>query len=78
MKKRYSLLFLIFIFSFLTAGDIWLHMISSGTPIATYYLGDSMGEYYINFEVGQTSWNATDVGISTANTGNGDNWETAN
>ena len=49
-------------------GDIWLHMLTAGTPAATKYLGDTLGggsPWYVNFEVGQTSWNATHVGVGT-------------
>lgn len=78
MKKLFTLLFLAFLFNMnLIAGDIYLHLLTTGQPANTYYLGDIASEYYINFEVGQTSWNATDVGIGTSNTGSGENWQTA-
>jgi hypothetical protein len=50
------------------SGDIWLHMITTGEPADTKYLGDQLnpsGTWYINFEVGQISWNQTDAGIGS-------------
>lgn len=78
MKKILTVLLLVFSFNVnLIAGDIYLHLLTTGQPASTYYLGDVAGEYFINFEVGQTWWFATDVGIGTLNTGIGENWETA-
>jgi hypothetical protein len=50
------------------AGDIWLHMLTSGQPAATRYLGDTIGEgssWYAQFEVGQATWDTTEVGVGT-------------
>ena len=50
-----------------------------GTPINTYYLGDSLGSpWYVNFEIGQTSWNYAQVGYGTAANGTGYDWGVAN
>lgn len=52
-------------------GDIWLHMLSTGQPAAQRYLGDQLNSgstWYINFEIGQASWNQSDAGIGTSNT----------
>lgn len=64
------------------AGDIWLHMLTSGTPIGgTYHLGDTVGGgggWQLQFEIGQASWNASEAGIGPDTTDNGDwNWGTA-
>ena len=63
-------------------GDIWLHMLSSGTPFAgTYYVGDSVGngsDWWLQFEVGWISWYQSDAGIGPDTTDNGDwTWSTA-
>ncbi len=53
------------------ANDIWLHMLTSGQPATTKYLGDylnSSGTWYINFEIGQASWYQSDAGIGKSNT----------
>jgi len=61
-------------------GDIWLHMLTTGQPVATYYLGESLtSPWYVNFEIGQPSWDASQVGIGTSNTDQSLlNWATAN
>jgi len=59
------------------AGDIWLHMLTSGQPAATRYLGDTIGEggsWYVQFEVGQTSWHATDAGVGTNSSADDASW----
>jgi autotransporter-associated beta strand protein len=66
-----------------SAGDIWLHMLSSGAPFAgTYYVGDSVGnggDWWLQFEVGWHTWNASEGGIGPDTTDDGDwNWDTAN
>ncbi|MBK7212919.1 MAG: T9SS type A sorting domain-containing protein [Bacteroidales bacterium] len=51
-------------------GDIWLHMLSTGTPMETRVLGDRLNQgstYYINFEIGQGSWFQSDAGIGISN-----------
>jgi hypothetical protein len=63
-------------------GDIWLHMLTTGQPAATKYLGDQLngsGTWYINFEVGQATWYQTDAGIGLSNTDPSTwTWRTAN
>ena len=61
-----------------STGDIWINPMSAGTPMATYYLGDTMGSWNVNFEIGQTTWDSARVGIGTATDGTGYNWGTAN
>ena len=51
-----------------TKGDIYLHMLTTGQPQATFNLGDKFtSNYFIQFEVGQESWNATEIGIGQSN-----------
>ena len=56
---------------------IWIELETGGQPMAAYNLGDTMGEYYINMEIGQESWNQSDIGIGQSTTGSGENWATA-
>jgi len=63
MKK---ILLVLFTVNLVFAGDVHLHMLTSGSPISTYYLGDKLnpdGTWNIQFEIGQVSWNASDAGI---------------
>ena len=60
------------------ASGIWINPMSAGTPMGTYNLGDTLGEWYVNFEIGQTTWNDARVGIGTSLTGSGYNFGTAN
>ncbi len=60
--------------------QIWINPMTCGTPIATRYVGDTIGlggNFYINFEIGQTSWNSSQVGIGMATSGSGYNWGAA-
>lgn len=59
------------------SGDVHINPLSAGTPSGTYYLGDTMGEWFYNFEIGQSSWDNAQVGIGTALDGTGYNWGTA-
>lgn len=77
MKKFYSLVISLVLLASLgmaqkaPTGDIWLHMLTTGQPAATRFLGDqlnSSGSWYVNFEVGQTVWHQTDAGIGQSNT----------
>ena len=64
-----------------SSGDIWLHMLSTGQPAATRYLGDQLNAgntWYINFEIGQASWNQSDAGIGKSNSSPSEwNWRSA-
>lgn len=61
------------------SNPIWINPMTCGTPIATYYLGDSLSSpYYINFEIGQASWDYAQVGYGTSAAGTGYNWAVAN
>jgi len=57
-------------------GDIWLHMLSSGTPFSgTYYVGDSVGhgsDWWLQFELGWHTWHQSDAGIGPDTTDDGD------
>ena len=78
MKKRWMILIFIFICSSIFAGDIYLHLLTTGQPQSTYYLGDKMASlWYVNMEVGQTTWNASDIGIGQSDSGTGENWDSA-
>ncbi|MGE5355625.1 MAG: MopE-related protein [Deltaproteobacteria bacterium] len=61
---------------------VWSHMLTTGTPAATRYLGDKLntgGSWYIQFEIGQASWNQSDAGIGKSNTDPAAwSWRTAN
>ena len=58
---------------------IWINPLTCGQPIASYYLGDSLGSpWHVNFEIGQPSWNYAQVGYGTAANGTGYNWGVAN
>ncbi len=61
------------------SNPIWINPLICGTPIATYSLGDSLSSpWYVNFEIGQASWNYAQVGYGTAANGTGYNWGVAN
>lgn len=61
------------------SNPIWINPLVCGTPIASYYLGDSLGSpWYVNFEIGQASWNYAQVGYGPAANGTGYNWGVAN
>jgi hypothetical protein len=61
---------------------LWMHMLTTGAPAATRMLGDKLnagGDWYINFEIGQSSWYQSDAGIGQSNTDpSAWTWETAN
>ena len=57
---------------------IWINPSVCGTPISSHYLGDSLGSpWYVNFEIGQSSWDYAQVGYGTAADGTGYNWGNA-
>ncbi|MEI6754210.1 MAG: hemoblobin-interacting domain-containing protein [Paludibacter sp.] len=58
---------------------IYANPITTGRPIATNYLGDKLStNWYFQFEIGQASWNASEVGIGQNTDGTtGWNWATA-
>ena len=53
---------------------IWINPMSAGAPMSTYYLGDVMGEFFVNFEIGAENWNYAQLGLGTAVDGTGYNW----
>ena len=61
------------------SNPIWINPLTCGTPIASYDLGDSLASpWYVNFEIGQTTWNYAQVGYGTDANGTGYNWGVAN
>ncbi len=85
MQKIFIFILIVILFSTSSLysqpkGDIYLHMLTTGQPVATYNLGDKFtSTWYVNFEIGQSSWNAADVGIGQSNTDpNLLAWATAN
>ena len=79
MKK--TLLTILFLVASVFAGysQIWLNPLTTGRPIANNYLGDKLSSpWYFNFEIGQASWNASEVGVGQDPGGvTGWNWATA-
>ncbi|MDD4118154.1 MAG: fibronectin type III domain-containing protein, partial [Kiritimatiellae bacterium] len=65
-------------FTIAAGGGIWINPMSANTPMATYYLGDTMGSWNVNFEIGQASWDYAQVGIGTSTAGTDYNWGVAN
>ncbi len=78
--KHLSILMLFIFFGFSANAQIWVNPLTTGRPIATNYLGDNLGSsWYFNFEIGQTSWNTSDVGIGQNPDGlTGWSWASAN
>ena len=60
------------------ATGIWINPMSAGTPMGSYYLGDTLGDWFVNFEIGQASWDYAQVGLGTSLAGTGYNWGVAN
>jgi hypothetical protein len=56
------------------ATGIWINPMSAGTPMGSYYLGDTLGEWFVNFEIGQASWHYAQIGLGTSAEGAGYNW----
>ncbi|HPT17149.1 MAG TPA: lamin tail domain-containing protein, partial [Kiritimatiellia bacterium] len=59
------------------AGGIWINPLSANAPMGSYYLGDTLGDWYVNFEIGQASWNDARVGLGTSLLGASYAWGTA-
>jgi hypothetical protein len=83
LKKIMLVIATIFALSFTMNAQIWVNTITSGRPISdTYYVGDQInpsGDWMFNFEIGQASWNASEVGIGQNTDGStGWNFEVAN
>jgi hypothetical protein len=53
---------------------IWISPMSAGTPMGSYYLGDTRGEFFVNFEIGQETWNYAQVGVGTSTEGTDYTW----
>jgi hypothetical protein len=64
--KRYFLTFALLLVFLPSFSQIWVTRMTNGQPIATYYLGDKINtgsNWYFNFEIGQATWNSSQVGI---------------
>ena len=61
-----------------SATGIWINPMSAGTPMGTYYLGDTLGDWYVNFEIGQETWDYAQIGLGTSEEGADYNWGMAN
>ena len=61
-----------------TTGNIWIKPLTTGNQ-GTKTVGDTMGEHFLNFEIGQESWNKSEVGIglSTGTVWGDFNWADA-
>ncbi len=61
------------------SNQIWTNPITVGRPISNYYLGDKLpSPTYFSFEIGQASWNSSQVGIGQNPDGStGWNWADA-
>jgi hypothetical protein len=59
--------------------QIWVNPLTSGRPISNYYLGDRISTpWFFQFEIGQTSWNSSEVGIGQTSDGSlGWSWSSA-
>ncbi|NCA81114.1 MAG: hypothetical protein EOM72_00010 [Opitutae bacterium] len=57
---------------------IWINPLSAGAPMGSYYLGDTLGDWYVNFEIGQASWDYAQIGLGTSAAGTDYNWGVAN
>ncbi len=66
---RKQIVLLVLVLSFLSGagvGQIWVNPITTGKPISSHYLGDKLNSgstWYFNFEIGQASWNSSQVGL---------------
>ncbi|VBB48072.1 exported hypothetical protein [uncultured Paludibacter sp.] len=79
--KKITLLLLALSMVSLTNAVIWVNPLTTGRPISTYYLGDKLSspDWYFNFEIGQASWDKSEVGIGQNPDGvTGWDWADAN
>ena len=78
MRKIYLITLLCLLFS-KGFSQIWVNSLTSGRPIATYYTGDRISTpWYFQFEIGQASWNSSEVGLGQNSDGfTGWNWSAA-
>ncbi|MGD9613617.1 MAG: MBG domain-containing protein, partial [Kiritimatiellia bacterium] len=56
------------------ATGIWINPMSAGAPMGSYYLGDTLGEWFVNFEIGLASWDYAQIGLGTSAEGASYNW----
>jgi len=64
--KTISLFILVFVLIVKGYSQIWVNPLTTGRPInaTPIYLGDNLSaSWYFNFEIGQTNWNSTNVGV---------------
>ena len=57
--------------------QVWINPMSAGTPMGTYNLGDTLGSWNVNFEIGAQTWSSSQVGIGPDASGNSYNWGAA-
>ena len=57
------------------AGDVWIRPRTYGA-LGTWAVGDTLGEYWLNLEIGQTTWHDAQVGFGTSANGTGFTWYT--
>lgn len=79
MKKTLLTITTLLFISQFVISQIWLNPITTGRPISTNYLGDKLSaSWYFQFEIGQASWNASEVGIGQNSDGStGWSWASA-
>jgi hypothetical protein len=81
--KKFALLFSFALLYGVTYSQIWVTHTSYGRPYSTtYYKGDKInasGSWWYQYEIGQASWNSSQVGIGQNSDGStGWNWADAN
>lgn len=67
------------ILSIESKAQIWVNPLTTGSPLGTYYKGDKINPsstWYFNFEIGQASWNSSQVGVGK-NTDGTTGWDYA-
>ncbi len=77
--KKVTLLFFTFLLINVSHAQIWVNTITSGRPINNAFLGDKISSgFNFQFEIGQSSWNKSEVGIGQNPDGTTDwNWTDA-
>ncbi|WP_442902392.1 beta strand repeat-containing protein, partial [Flavobacterium sp.] len=78
-KLYYVLLLFVVLVGLKGQAQIYVNPITTGRPMATYYLGDKLpANTYFQFEIGQSSWNTSEVGVGQNTDGNtGWSWAAA-
>ena len=82
-KVLRRIVFLIFVLlTTVVNAQIWVNTLTSGRPISNaFFVGDQInpsGDWWFNFEIGQVSWNRSEVGIGQNTDGSsGWSWQEA-